>query len=444
MRTIIVTSMRIVPTFASAVLAAALAAPLASPAVAAPAPDHHRSIGSRGWFVVADPAVSALYVVDARTGQRTGTLRDVELGSHAGTVQLGDGRLGFVDESGPSFDVLRISRHGRPKIEESFPIPARAGEWNRAGWISTDPAHRYVAVGSDKDDSTTQQVTVVDLRRDKARTAVLTTHEVTLATTGETGTEEMETYLVGSPLRLVVTAGGRLEAYDVRAILRGDRRPEVVASTKLGAYPHGPVVAADGSALGTTLHDGIQTVRVRGDRLRGSADVDYRPGVVQAYRPRMAADGTTYASTQAGDPAGPAYLLSGSLASGRLQTVRIGDGVASRVALGADRAVATVSSASGTVLVEVAARRGSGLFGGRVTSIDLAALASGATAARAVAVSADGRHALVTRNGEGTFDLVNLATDRVRSALALPSPLSGGGYVTAVDPAAAPADLIGR
>ncbi|OUD81230.1 hypothetical protein BC477_19485 [Clavibacter michiganensis subsp. michiganensis] len=129
-----------------------------------------------------------------------------------------------------------------------------------AGWISDDPGHRFVAVGSDIDGSTTQQVTIVDTRRQLARTATIRTSEVTLATTGERGTEEMETFLVGSPLRLVVTAGGRLDSYDVSAILGGDTAPAPVATTPLGAYPHGPVADARGTVIGSTLHDGIETV----------------------------------------------------------------------------------------------------------------------------------------------------------------------------------------
>jgi hypothetical protein len=423
-------------------VATALSAPAA---VASASPGHvpHRpAVGSGGWFVVADPAADAVYVLDARTGRRTGALRGVELGSHAGVVQLGNGRIGLVDEAARTFDVVRIGSAGRPHVVQRHRIPALAGPWNRAGWISTDPTHRYVAIGSDVDDSTSQQVSLVDLTRRRMRTAVLTTHEVTLATTGERGTEEMETFLVGDPLRLVVSAGGRLDEYDAHAILRGRRSPRVVRSTPLGAYPHGPVVASDGSAIGTTLHGSVQTLRVRGERLRGRIDRPYRAGTVQAYRPRMAPDGTTFASTQAA-ASSATFLVSGSVTNGRLRTIALGAGTASRVALTAREAVATVSSATTTRLVEVAARR-SGLFAGRVSSIRIAPLASGSTAARAVGVSADGRRAVVTRNGEGSVDLVDLRHDRVLRTVALPSSLADGGYVTAVDPKEVPADLIGR
>jgi hypothetical protein len=204
----------------------------------------------------------------AALGRITGSLPDVVLGTHAGVIQMGHGRVAFVDESGPRLDVVDVDASGIPRVVSAMPIPAVAGTWTRAGWIADDPGHRFVAVGSDIDGSTTQQVTVLDTRRGLARTARIATHEVTLATTGERGTEEMETFLVGTPLRLVVTAGGRLDAYDVAGILRGDPAPAPVATTPLGAYPHGPVADARGTVIGSTLHDGVETVPITRDATR--------------------------------------------------------------------------------------------------------------------------------------------------------------------------------
>ncbi|MFT2689605.1 hypothetical protein [Clavibacter zhangzhiyongii] len=95
----------------------------------------------------------------------------------------GHGRIAFVDEGGPRLDVVDMSSSGIPRVASATPIPSTAGRWTRAGWISDDAGHRYVAVGSDLDGSTTQQVTLVDTRTGRASTASIRTSEVTLATT---------------------------------------------------------------------------------------------------------------------------------------------------------------------------------------------------------------------------------------------------------------------
>lgn len=167
----------------------------------------HTTSAGHDWLVAADPAAHAVYVVDPATGRRTGSLKGIEFGTHAGTVQLGHGRIAFMDESKPQLEVVSISATGRPSVVASYRILNKDGRWERAGWLAADPSRRYIAVGSDFDGSTKQQVSVIDLAKKRVETARITTSEVKLATTGETGTEEMETFLVGSPLRLVVTAG---------------------------------------------------------------------------------------------------------------------------------------------------------------------------------------------------------------------------------------------
>ncbi len=104
---------------------------------------------------MADPTARAVSVADASTGRITGALPGAVLGTHAGVIQMGHGRVAFVDEAGPRLDVVDIGSAGVPRIASSTPIPAVAGAWTRAGWISDDPGHRFVAVGSDIDGSTT-------------------------------------------------------------------------------------------------------------------------------------------------------------------------------------------------------------------------------------------------------------------------------------------------
>ncbi|QIS41547.1 hypothetical protein GW571_04995 [Clavibacter capsici] len=420
-----------------------VAGSLAAPASAADAAPRAR------WLLVADASAHAVSVVDASTGRTTGALPGAVLGTHAGVIQMGHGRVAFVDESGPRLDVVDIAASGVPRIASSTPIPAVAGAWTRAGWIADDPGHRLIAVGSDIDGSTTQQVTVVDTRRRLARTATIRTSEVTLATTGERGTEEMETFLVGSPLRLVVSAGGRFDAYDVAAILGGDTSPAPASTTPLGAYPHGPVADARGTAIGSTLHDGIETVPLTRGGFGASVARAYPEPSGQSYRPRMAPDGETAVGTQTGTgPGAPTLLTSSSMHRGRVESVALGSGTSTRAVVTPAYAAAVVTAA-GVDTLSLVARGRSGLYDGAVTTVRLPTLGqspgAGSTA-RFLAASDDGSELFLSRAGTGSVLEIDVAgtTATVRGTIAVPSALPDGGYLATVDPLQRPYDLSGR
>jgi hypothetical protein len=418
------------------------------------------SSGHHAWLVTADPLAERLYVDDAATGKRTATLRGIVLGTHAGTVQLGHGRIAFMDESKPQLDVLAIASDGAAHITQHYAIPNGDGRWERAGWLSTDTARRHVAVGSDFDGSTHQRVTVVDLQRRTEHTARITTSAVTLATTGERGTEELETFLVGSPLRLVVTAGGRLDAYSVSSIMRGVTRPHRVATTPLGAYPHGPIVNATGTVIGSDLATGVQTVHVTRNGFTASRSVAYPDPSVQSYRPRMAPDGTTVVGSQAGaTPAGtswdqvPAYLTTSSTTSTGITSVALGKGLFTRAAVTPRFAAVALTAGAGDSLLLV--RKGAdGVYDGRTTSVALPPLRHGpvagqpaaGAAVRFTAATDDGTSVFVSSGGEGTVTQIDTAgaEPSVTRTITLPSELADGGYLTTVDPAVRPYDLSGR
>jgi hypothetical protein len=424
------------------------AAGLLAGSLAAPVPSAEAAPRAR-WLLVADPSAHAVSVADASTGRITGTLPGAVLGTHAGVIQMGHGRVAFVDESGPRLDVVDITSAGVPRVASATPIPAVAGAWTRAGWIADDPGHRFVAVGSDIDGSTAQQVTVLDTRRGVSRTATIRTSEVTLATTGQRGTEEMETFLVGSPLRLVVTAGGRLDAYDVASILGGDTAPTPVATTPLGAYPHGPVADARGSVIGSTLHDGVETVPLARGGFGASVSRAYPEPAVQSYRPRMAPDGETAVGTQTGTgPGAPTLLTSSSMRGAGIASVALGAGTSTRAVVTPGYAAAVVT-AGGVDTLSLVARGRAGLYDGAVTTVRLPALgqAPGAgAAARFLAASDDGSELFLSRAGTGSVLEIDVAgtTATVRGTIAVPSALPDGGYLATVDPHQRPYDLSGR
>jgi hypothetical protein len=444
---------------AAAIALAVLGGTVAPASAATTRPAHAASAKashSQEWLLTADPSASSVYIADATTGRRTGTLTHIAFGTHAGTIQLGAGRVAFMDESKPRLDVVQISSRGVPRIVASYPVPNGDGRWERAGWLSTDTTRRYIAIGSDFDGSTHQRVTVVDLQRHRRATANITTSAVTLTTTGERGTEEMETFLVGTPLRLVVSAGGHLDAYRVSQILAGDRAPRRVSTTALGAYPHGPIVASNGSTIGSTLHAGIQTVRVTSTGFGRSTTTAYPVASVQSYRPRMAPDGTTAVGTQAGATAAgtaasatPALLTSSSTRTGRITTVNLGLGTATRAVV-SSRYAAAVVTRNGVDTLHLVSRGANGLFAGRDRAFRLPGLgqsgASGSTA-RFLAVSDDGSQLFLSRAGTSSvlvIDVTKAGTARVRGTIAYPSALPDAGYLATIDPTQRPYDLSGR
>ncbi|MFD2339489.1 hypothetical protein FGG90_01240 [Clavibacter tessellarius] len=416
--------------------------------VAAP-PETASASGRASWLLVADPAAHAVSIVDSATGRTTGSLPDTTLGAHAGVVQLGHGRIAFVDEGGPRLDVVDISSAGVPRLASATPIPSAAGTWTRAGWISDDAGHRYVAVGSDLDGSTTQQVTLVDTRTGRASTAEIRTSEVTLATTGARGTEEMETFLVGSPLRLVVSAGGHLDAYDAADILRGDAHPAPVASTPLGAYPHGPIADARGTVIGSTLHDGVETVPLTRTGFGTATTRAYPERAQQSYRPRMAPDGVTAVGAQAGATAAdPALLTSSSMRGAGIASVALGTGTPTRAVVGPSSAAVVVTE-GGVDTLDLVARGADGLYDGAVTRVRLPALGQAAgtgSSARFLAASADGSELFLSRAGTGSVLEIDVrgTTATVRGTIAVPSALADGGYLATVDQHQRPYDLSGR
>jgi hypothetical protein len=403
--------------------------------------------GADSWLLAANPTAKRVDIASARTGKITGSLTNITMGTHAGTIQLGGGRVALMDESKPQLDVVRIDAAGRPSIEQHYGIPSLAGTWERAAWMATDTGRRYIAVGSDFDGSTTQQVTLIDLAQHKARTVKLPVSQV--ATPSGMGTEEMEVFLVGSPLRLVISAGGHLDAYRLSALLNG-ATPKLDASTPLSAYPHGPIANSSGTVIGSDVALGVQTVKVN-RRGFGPATFSLYPlPSVQSYRPLMAPDGTTAVGTQAGATAAntpaaktPALLTASSTRSSAISSVNLGTGSFTRAVATRTYAAAVVSGTSGDNLVTVDRSSRTGLFNGakEVTSLSKAP----ATTPRFLAGNPDGKTLFLGRSGSKIVTVVKPGTRKVStSQITLPAALPDSLYLATVSPDTKPYDLIGR
>lgn len=408
---------------------------------------HAHQDGATSWLLAANPTAKRVDIADARTGRITGSLTNIQLGTHAGTIQLCGGRVALMDESKPQLDIVRIDAKGRPAVEQSYRIPSLAGHWERAAWMATDTGRRYIAVRSDFDGSTVQQVTLIDRVQHKARTVKIPISQV--ATPYGMGTEEMEVFLVGSPLRLVVSAGGRFDAYRLSPMLNG-AAPKIDSRTPLSGFPHGPIVNNQGTAIGSDVAVGVQTVKINRHGFGPATFSLYPLPSVQSYRPLMAPDGTTAVGTQAGASAPstaadkkPALLTTSSTRSGAISSVNLGTGTFTRAVATRDYAAAVVSSGSGDKLIMVDRAARTGLFNGNkeVTSLPKAPT----TTARFLAGSPDGKALFLGRSGSRTATVVKPGVRRTQtSQITLPAALPDSLYLTTVSPDTKPYDLIGR
>lgn len=274
----------------------------ASPAQARPGGSStHTSSADGRYVVVADPAASALYVYSANGKSLTGKLTGVELGSHAGTTTLPDGRIVFVDDVAAKVRFLTISKAGKPRIVKSVAIPS-ATTWERAAWMSVDPSFSYLAFSSDYEDVAAQDVTIVDLD-DYA------TDQISVPLNKIDGAiQETQVYFAGKPRQLVVSVGNEFRSYSLASILEGGPG-KVTGTADLGYYTHGPVLSPDGRTVYSTTADGFDSARLKSqqewkntgssDRLGTTRHIAYTPNAAnnaklqQDYRPRLAFDGKT-------------------------------------------------------------------------------------------------------------------------------------------------------
>lgn len=405
------------------------------------------------FLIAADPSADAIYVYRTTNLKRTGQLDGVELSSHAGTIQLSDGRLIFVDDRSGEVKAVRVTNNGRPKITGTVRIPG--GEWAGATWAATDTRQRYYAV-SGGEEGPTQSVTVVDLR-------TFVAHQIQITVAPDTSGELAETqvYLAGKPLQLVVTTGGKFQTFPMSDIVAG-RTPAATSTAPVRAGTHGPVVSRDGGYVFSTTVDGFDGATISGATLGSVRSVDYSTtrNVVQNYRPRMASDARTVWGTAAEDTAlAPADWADTrnnvniiDTTTFRSALVRLPDGVASRLALSARYGAVSTVHPDGDVLTLLDTKRGSPTYRRVVGTVALPASSGGpvagtppsGTQGHAVTLSSDGALGFVSNGGDALISVIDTKNRRVSGTITTPTALSGGGYLTVVKARTPLHDLIAR
>ena len=418
-------------------------------------PSYAAASGRSEFLLVADPAGQTVTTFRTSDLHRTGELDGVAVGGHVGTLQLPDGRLIAVDDAHARVLALRVTRQGRPQVVQSVPIPSTR-TWERAAWGAADASLRYFAFTSDFSDSSSQLVTVVDLK-----TFHLSQLELPLTATSTGGYAEAQVYLAGRPLQVVVTTGGAFTAYPLRDVLRG-RHPAPSSSAPLGANNHGPVVSPDGKAVFSTTADGFDGASLTGSTLTRPRSVAYSPtrDVVQNYRPKLAADGRTVWGAVAedtglapqdwADTRNDVNII--DTATFRSSLVRLPDGLTSQLALSARYGAVSTTSPDGDALTLLDTDRRSATYRRVVGTVALPSATGGPVAGQpsagtqghTVAIAPRGNRVFVSNGGDGEISVVDSSRRRLVATISTPTGLVGGGYLTVVQPGATRTDLIAR
>lgn len=429
-------------------------------------PAHATTTTSGGRFLlVADPIARAVYVYDVPGLTLTGRLDDLGLGVpgtganaglgspiHSGTVVLPEGRILAIDDVAQEIIEIQIDDHGEPRIVNRVAAVAPGN----GAWSVVDPAHRYFAVSSSTEDETTGLVNLIDLD----------TFENTVLEFPLTVAEEVHPYLAGDPVTLAVSVGGRMQTYPVADLLGGERTPTSDVAVGLGG--HGQFVSSATSTWGVTTAGGLEVVDVvctagtcaeptAGSRTLVPWDVDGLAGS-QNFRPRLANDGASVLGVLGVAPEDPALWADTrqdvhvvDLKGRTAVRFTIGQGLAPRFAISDSVAVLATVHPDGDLVHLLDVRTDSATYAEIVGEVKLTPMLNGPVAGeptagrerRFLAVTPDGHHAFASHGGAGMVSMID-TDDLSVTEFAVPSPLSGGGYLVGIDLDFDTVDLVGR
>jgi hypothetical protein len=411
--------------------------------------------GDEARLVVADTEAARLYVYGVPGNELRAQFDGVKMSEHAGFLQLGGGRVAYVDEAAKELVVLQVYGGERPAEVRRTPVEGAAVH------IATDPAHAFVAVSATVDDDAAGaagaggatpkgRMTVVKLD-DFSRT-------VMPIDTGEPGV-----LLGGSPLKLFHRndAPPRLEAYALDAVLAG--APALLATAPLGGGPHGELMAHGLGKIAVATDGGITIVPVTDGGFGAPTTAAYDVGADvggRAYYARLSADGR-YLYSYLRNSGAPNTTWSGwkndvyvvDLETGAPKRIAVGNGLVYRLADSRRYALYAHYSPDGDAAVLLDADASSPAFQTIVARVPLAPLSKApapdgdvwsSVAFRIVGMSPDGTWGFVTHGGDGAISVIDTARRGVVATIETPTPLDYGGYLTVLAPAMAPGDTVGR
>jgi DNA-binding beta-propeller fold protein YncE len=414
-----------------------------------------------GHLLVGDTAAGKVYLY--ATGGNlplVSTFDDLAIGAHAGIVALRDGRVLIPDDRNKQLVVVRIGAEAAPAIERRVPMPIPLP--TRYAWAAVDPGGKiYAATGLDSDESV-KILTLVDLTTYAAKQFRV-----------DTGAADAELNLAlgGDPDPIVfLHLAERVDAYRVADLMR----PE----TKINAILDGTVKPSSTLALGKGGHSNSFSPPLSkwtGSTLRGFEIATLQAGGTLAghktlsweadegsggrnARQRLTYDGRhAFGPLNASVP--PAQWAEAQvdlhwvdLAAETARRVPLARGAVGRGGVSRSLAVYASIHPDGDHANLVDADPASPTFRQVAARVPLPKLAGGPVVGqptagregRYSAITPDGRLAFVTQGGEGKIHVIDTGRKTVVRTIETPTPLKGGGYIVAIQPAVPSADLSAR
>jgi len=410
--------------------------------------------GAEGYLLVAELAEGkeAIHVFSLPGLEHTGELDDVKLANHLGALALQDGRVITADDKHQEIIAIEVSKEGKPSIVNRVKADLGSG----ATWGCGDAKLQYLAVSSGREDTDKQVANIV-----KLDDFSLTPFEVTLNKLGE-ATEELHPFIAGEPAQLLLSIGGEVQSYPLSSVLAGTAT-EPSASVVINTGSHGPVASHKTGAVYITTAPGTG---FDGVTLNPFARVQIIPWDVDGLstgrnaRPRLSWDeqfiyGAIAQSTPAGAEKWAERAVDfhvADLTTGSAKRIPLTTGIVPKFQLSRRYAMFANITADQDQAILLDVDAASTTFQTVVGRIPLPRLLNGPRAgestagkeARSSAITPDGKWAFVSHGGEGKVSVIDTATRALVGTIELDSPLSGGGYLFALQPGTAPVDTCTR
>lgn len=410
----------------------------------------------RPFLMVTDREEPTLWFYSIPDGKLTGKLDNLLMASHGSAFQLPDGRLivgrlgdQAVDPANQSIDALVLDENGVPSVVAS--VPATFGE--SAAWIAVDPGLTTLAFGSLRE-ADTQILNIVDLDS-------FTNTELEFEMNEP---EEITSWLLGDPLHLYVSVGGRIDSYELAALLDGNTTPLGSVEVDLGSHGGATDAARNQIFYVTGPGFGMDVLDVSNGAAKYVTqlpwDIDGRAGGYNA-RPIVSGTGdhifgvlygTPEDRTQWADFAADLHVV--NMADLTAIRTPIGTGVfTTRWAMGTKVALAAGYNGEGGTAYVIDTDAESTTFASVIREIPVKIPTNGqvpgawddnAQIYYVCAVTPDDLYGFVTIPGDGLVQVLDLTTGEVVQEITTETDLSGFGYSKVVQAGITPIDLWGR
>jgi DNA-binding beta-propeller fold protein YncE len=392
------------------------------------------------YLLVGDTEAKTLSAYNTENNTLVGTLTNIVMNSHAGTVPLPDGSVLLVDDEGSR--LLKVGMH-----DDHFEILAEAAITGHVAHMAIESDHAHTcAIGTSGEDDA--QLHLIDLESWNVTS-------LQLADAGEVGLMMTHDHLFHRNSNL-----NRVEAYDLASLLSGE--VTMLGSVEIGTFGHGEAINEETGELFMLTDDGVDIAYWDEQDLTFGKTLPWpqTDAASRGYFCRLVADGAALLTYTADRSASETEWQTWknrsvlyNISTGYTIITDLPDGYVFRYALTEATAVFTVIGGESDALITIDTDPDSETFGGILTTTAIDRMENGARPGdafyetgsyRALAASPDGHMAFITQGGEGLVYIFDPEEGAQIATLEHPTPLNGGGTLAVFGTAVPTWDTIGR